>query len=83
MLGVSRDTVIRWIEQGLPHGSQVTPGAPWRVQVSEKDRRRLTAAGAPEGWLPLRRILEHLNMPPQRPEPLAHSQPLQEQLLYA
>ena len=29
------------------------------------------------------RILEHINMPAQRPEPLAHSPPLQEELLYA
>ncbi len=29
------------------------------------------------------RILEHINMPAQRPEPLAHSPPLHEELLYA
>ncbi len=29
------------------------------------------------------RILEHIHMPPQRPEPLAHSPPLQDELLYA
>jgi hypothetical protein len=28
-------------------------------------------------------ILQHINMPPQRPEPLAHSPPLQDELLYA
>lgn len=28
-------------------------------------------------------ILEHLRMPTQRPEPLAHSPPLLEELLYA
>jgi hypothetical protein len=28
-------------------------------------------------------ILEHIRMPAQRPEPLAHSPPLQEELLYA
>ncbi len=28
-------------------------------------------------------ILEHIHMPPQRPEPLAHSPPLQDELLYA
>ncbi|MFQ5745016.1 MAG: hypothetical protein ACE5HV_15725 [Acidobacteriota bacterium] len=31
----------------------------------------------------VRRILEHIRMPPQRPEPLAHSPPLQDELLYA
>ena len=29
------------------------------------------------------RILRHIRMPPQRPEPLAHSPPLQEELLCA
>ena len=28
-------------------------------------------------------VLEHIQMPAQRPEPLAHSPPLQEELLYA
>ena len=28
-------------------------------------------------------VLEHVRMPAQRPEPLAHSPPLQEELLYA
>ena len=28
-------------------------------------------------------ILEHIHMPAQRPEPLAHSPPLQDELLYA
>jgi len=54
VLKVSRDTVIRWIESGLLRGAQLTPGAPWRVQVSEQDRQRLTAADAPKGWLPLK-----------------------------
>lgn len=54
ILGVSRSTVIRWIETGLLHGSQLTSGAPWRVRVTEEDKRRLTAAEAREGWLPLK-----------------------------
>jgi hypothetical protein len=29
------------------------------------------------------RILKHIHMPAQRPEPLAHSPPLQEELSYA
>ena len=29
------------------------------------------------------RVLKHIHMPPQCPEPLAHSLPLQEELLYA
>lgn len=31
----------------------------------------------------IRRILEHIQMPAQRPEPLANSPPLQDELSYA
>jgi excisionase family DNA binding protein len=54
LLGVDRGTVIRWVQTGLLRGSQFTGAAPWRVQVTEQDRRRLTAADAPAGWLPLK-----------------------------
>jgi DNA invertase Pin-like site-specific DNA recombinase len=54
ILAASPPTVTRWLATGLLRGSQVVPGAPWRVQVTEEDRRRLTAADAPEGWVPLR-----------------------------
>ena len=43
LLGVDRGTVIRWVEAGLLCGSQTTAGAPWRVRLTEEDRRRLTA----------------------------------------
>jgi DNA invertase Pin-like site-specific DNA recombinase len=54
LLGVDRSTVVRWVETGLLRGSQFTGAAPWRVRVTEQDRRRLTAADSPEGWLPLK-----------------------------
>ena len=54
LLGVRSDTVVSWIELGLLKGSQITPGAPWWIQVTEADQRRLTAADAPKGWLPLK-----------------------------
>lgn len=54
LLGVNRSTVIRWVETGLLRGSQITKAAPWRVRVTEQDRRRLSAADSPAGWLPLK-----------------------------
>jgi excisionase family DNA binding protein len=54
LLDVDRGTVIRWVEAGLLRGSQITAGAPWRVRVTEEDRRKLTAADSPDGWLPLK-----------------------------
>jgi hypothetical protein len=38
----------------LLKASQVTSGAPWRVQVTESDRQRLIAGDAPAGGLPLK-----------------------------
>jgi len=53
LLGVDRSCVIRWAEAGLLRGVQSTKGAPWRVQVTADDRKRLVAAEAPDGWLSL------------------------------
>jgi excisionase family DNA binding protein len=54
LLGVSRKTLDNWIAMGLLHARQLTPGAPWEVQVSEADRQRLAATEAPQGWLALK-----------------------------
>ena len=54
LLGVDRGTVVRWVQLGLLHGTQRTPGAPWRIRVTAEDRHRLTKVDAPEGWLPLK-----------------------------
>ncbi len=54
LLGVTACTVIRWAEEGLLRGSQLTKGAPWRIWVTEDDIRRLRARDAPEGWLTLK-----------------------------
>jgi len=52
--GISRRTVVHWIELGLLKGSQITPGAPWRVELREEGHRRLTTGDVPEGWLTLK-----------------------------
>lgn len=41
LLDVDRATIIRWVEVGLLKGSQLTEGAPWRIQVTEEDLKRL------------------------------------------
>jgi excisionase family DNA binding protein len=46
---------MRWIEAGLVKGAQLTPGAPWRIQLGPADVRRLTATDVPEGWLSLKK----------------------------
>jgi len=54
ILGVNATTVIRWVEDGLLKGEHVATSAPWRVQVTEDDVRRLKATDAPKGWLTLK-----------------------------
>ena len=64
-LGISRRTVVHWIELGLLKGSQITPGAPWRVELTDEDCRRLTAADAPQGWLTLKAAAQALGVSQQ------------------
>ncbi len=35
-LGLSRRTLVHWIESGLLKGSQIIPGAPWRVELTDE-----------------------------------------------
>jgi predicted DNA-binding protein (UPF0251 family) len=65
LLGVHRCTVTRWVEVGLLHGSQVTPAAPWRVRVTEEDRRRLSTADSAAGWVPLKGAAQVLGVSQQ------------------
>lgn len=55
MFGVNRATVIRWVEVGLLRGSQLTSGAPWRIQVTEEDIKKLKPSEAAEDWLTLKK----------------------------
>jgi transposase-like protein len=51
-LGVSTATVHRWLREGFVAGEQITPGAPWRIRLTDELRGKL-AEEAPDGWLPL------------------------------
>lgn len=50
-LGVSRNTVYRWLKEGFLVGEQAAGGAPLRVWVDEALRSRLCES-VPEGYLP-------------------------------
>ena len=65
ILGVSRKTLDTWVATGLLRARQLTPGAPWHVQVSEGDRRRLGATEAPQGWLTLKHAASALGVSQQ------------------
>ena len=51
-LGVSTATVHRWLREGFITGEQITPGAPWQIQLTDELRQRIRPQ-APDGWLPL------------------------------
>ncbi len=51
-LGVSPSTIRRWIDAGLVPAEQTTPGAPWRIRLTDEVRARF-APEVPEGYVPL------------------------------
>jgi DNA invertase Pin-like site-specific DNA recombinase len=51
-LQIAPSTLLRWLNDGFAAGEQITPGAPWRIRVTEGLHGMLTD-GAPAGWVPL------------------------------
>jgi DNA invertase Pin-like site-specific DNA recombinase len=51
-LGVSTYTIRRWINNGLLPAEQTTPGAPWRIRLTDEIRARFVP-DIPDGYVPL------------------------------
>jgi transposase-like protein len=49
-LGLVPSTVHRWLNDGFIHGEQLTPGAPWRIRLTD-EIRALLVDDTPGGWL--------------------------------
>ena len=49
-LGLAPSTLHRWLGDGFVGGEQTTPGAPWRIRLTE-EIRSLFVDDAPAGWL--------------------------------
>ena len=49
-LGTAPSTLHRWINDGFIPAEQDTPGAPWRIRLTD-DLRALFVDHAPDGWL--------------------------------
>jgi DNA invertase Pin-like site-specific DNA recombinase/transposase-like protein len=49
-LGLAPSTLHRWLHDGFIAGEQLTPGAPWRIRLTD-DLRNLFVDDAPDGWL--------------------------------
>ncbi|MGI8792613.1 MAG: recombinase family protein [Acidimicrobiales bacterium] len=50
ILGVAPSTVHRWLSDGFIAGEQLTPGAPWRIRITEELCNRFVD-DTPPGWL--------------------------------
>jgi DNA invertase Pin-like site-specific DNA recombinase len=61
-LGVGMGTIHRWLRQGVLAGVQATPGAPWRILLTEEVRRRLSGGDAPAGWVSLGEAARRLGL---------------------
>lgn len=52
ILGVAPSTIHRWLNDGFIAGEQLTPGAPWRILITDELRGRFLQE-APPGFLPM------------------------------
>jgi len=50
ILGVSPPTVHRWLREGIIPGEQITPGAPWRIRITDELKNRFVEE-APPGFV--------------------------------
>jgi DNA invertase Pin-like site-specific DNA recombinase len=49
-LQIAPSTLLRWLNDGFVVGEQVTPGAPWRIRLTE-ELRGMLADDTPDGWV--------------------------------
>jgi DNA invertase Pin-like site-specific DNA recombinase len=61
ILDVAPSTVHRWLADGFIAGEQITPGAPWRIRMTEELRSRFMEE-APEGYVTMKEAKSILNV---------------------
>ena len=52
LLGIAPSTIHRWLNDGFIAGEQLTPGAPWRIRITDELRGRFVEE-TPPGFLPM------------------------------
>jgi predicted DNA-binding transcriptional regulator AlpA len=60
-LDVAASTVHRWLNDGIIAGEQLTPGAPWRIRLTD-DLRARVAEEAPDGYLTMYQTMRLLGV---------------------
>jgi DNA invertase Pin-like site-specific DNA recombinase/predicted DNA-binding transcriptional regulator AlpA len=60
-LGVATSTIHRLLNDGIIAGEQITPGAPWRIRLTDGLKARFNAE-AGDGFLPMREAIRALGV---------------------
>ena len=61
ILGVATSTVHRWLNDGFIDGEQITPGAPWRIRITDAFRPRLMEK-TPPGYVSMFQAMQKLGV---------------------
>ncbi|HAZ08994.1 MAG TPA: recombinase family protein [Elusimicrobia bacterium] len=61
ILGIAPGTVHRWILDGFIIGEQLTPGAPWRIRMTDDLRSKFVEEERP-GYLPMIEVTKRLGV---------------------
>jgi DNA invertase Pin-like site-specific DNA recombinase len=61
LLGVASSTIHRWLADGFIAGEQITPGAPWRIRMTDELRNRFVE-DAPDGYVPMQQATRVLGV---------------------
>jgi DNA invertase Pin-like site-specific DNA recombinase len=60
-LGLAPSTLHRWLNDGFIAGEQVTPGAPWRIRMTQK-LRSMFVESAPDGYVKMFKAMNLLGV---------------------
>jgi excisionase family DNA binding protein len=61
ILAIAPSTLHRWLNDGFIPGEQITPGAPWRIRLSE-ELKALFVDEAPAGYVPMQEATKRLGV---------------------
>jgi excisionase family DNA binding protein len=61
ILDVAPSTLHRWLNDGFIAGEQITPGAPWRIRITD-ELKALFVEEAPEGYVTMQEATKRLGV---------------------
>ena len=61
ILDIAPSTLHRWLNDGFVAGEQVTPGAPWRIRITD-ELKALFVEDAPKGYVPMQVATKRLGV---------------------